>query len=82
MDPIDVAALGERVKSLYGEDLYKVTLQRALAMATRNTIAPTAETDEACRDVRSGIDSVQTAVTTEAVLSALHADFLKLIRPH
>ena len=39
MDPFDVAALGERVKCLYGEDVYKVTLQRALAMATRNTLA-------------------------------------------
>ena len=79
---LDVAELGERVKSLYGQDVYKVTLQRALVMATRNTIAVAADTNEACPDARPGIDSVRTALTSEAVLSALQTEFLKLVRPH
>jgi hypothetical protein len=83
MDPLDIAALGERVKCLYGEDVYKVTLQRALAMATRNTLAPAAHSTQACPDARSGIDSGQTTtLTSEAVLSALQIEFLKLVRPH
>jgi hypothetical protein len=35
MGDVDVVALGERVKSLYGEDVYQVTLQRALTLRTR-----------------------------------------------
>ena len=81
MDPFHVAALGERVKSLHGEEVYQVTLQRALAMATRN-IAPPADTGEACPDVCPGFDSVRTTLTSEAVLSALQTEFLKLVRPH
>jgi hypothetical protein len=79
---LDVAALGERVKSLYGEDVYKVTLQRALVMATRNTIAAAAESNEVSPEARPGIDSIETALTSEAVLSALQTEFLRLVRPH
>jgi hypothetical protein len=79
---LDVAALGEQVKALYGEDVYELTLRRALTMATRNTSAAAPDTNAAFRDASSGIDSMQTSLTTEAVLSALHAEFFKLVRPH
>jgi hypothetical protein len=79
---LEVAELGERVKCLYGQDVYQVTLHRALVMATRNTIASATDTNDARHDVRVGCESVETALTTEAVLSALHTEFLKLVRPH
>jgi hypothetical protein len=75
---VDVVALGERVKSLFGEDVYKVTLQRALAIAARNTIAPAAVIGE----TGPNADSVPIGLTTDAVLFALHTEFLKLVRPH
>ncbi len=76
---LDVVTLSEQLKSLYGDDVYNVALQRALAMATRNTIAPARGGNEADT---VGNDSKRACLTTEAVLAAVHTEFLRLVRPH
>ena len=79
---LDVAALGEQVKSLYGDEFFQFVLQRGLAMAIRNTLASATYTKDACPESGGGVEAVQKALTTEAVVSALRTEFLRLIRPH
>lgn len=76
LSDLDIHELGERVKTLHGEDVYEATLARALAIATRNSV------DAA--EVRSSAPAGegQRALTSEAVVAALRTEFLKLLRPN
>ena len=65
---VDIHVLGEQVKAVHGDDVYIATLQRALAVATRNSV--------------SGVEASHGPLTTDAVLHAIRTEFLKLLRPN
>ena len=65
---VDIHVLGEQVKAVHGDDVYIATLQRALAIATRNSV--------------TGVDVSHGPLTTDAVLHAVRTEFLKLLRPN
>ena len=73
---LDVHELGDRVKALHGDEVYRATLARALAIATRNSV------DAAGMRSRSRAGEVQRALTSDAVVAALRTEFLKLLRPN
>ena len=78
---LDIHELGERVKALYGDDVYDATLARALAIATRNSV-PFSNENEPEADAHAGVEFPQDALTTDAVVAALRIEFLKLLRPN
>ena len=82
LSDLDIHELGERVKALYGEDVYDATLARALAIATRNSVPSAADENESGADAPAGVEFPQDALTTDAVVAALRTEFLKLLRPN
>ena len=75
---LNVHELGDRVKALYGDEVYQATLARALAIATRDSVA----SGESKPDAPGVAASPHGALTTDAVLAALRTEFLKLLRPN
>ena len=82
LSDLDIHELGERVKSLHGDDVYEATLARALAIATRNSAPIPPDAKEAHPDAPAKAELPQSALTTNAVIAALRTEFLKLLRPH
>jgi hypothetical protein len=77
LSDLDVHELGERVKALDGDDVYDATLQRALAIATRNTVPASGEAEDVSPAVSVGPDLPARALTSDAVVAALRTEFLK-----
>ena len=82
LDDLDVTELGERVKTLYGEDVYEATLQRALGTATRTLLASLPLPRRDGPDASAGAGRRTAELTNDAVVAALRAEFLSLLRPH
>jgi hypothetical protein len=82
LSDLDIHELGERVKALYGDDVYDATLARALAIATRNSVPSTADANAPGADAPAEVELPQGALTTDAVVAALRIEFLKLLRPN
>jgi len=76
LSELDIQELGERVRALHGDDVYKATLARALAVATRNSVGA-----EQARSVPP-VGESQGALTDDVVMTALRTEFLKLLRPN
>jgi len=79
---LNIHELGERVKSFHGDDVYSTTLQRALAIATRNSVPVSRSAKAECPAAPADVEEPQVALTTEAVVAALRTEFLKLLRPN
>jgi hypothetical protein len=81
LDDLDVTELGERVKTLYGEDVDEATLQRALGTATR-TLARFPSVTQRSPDASARVRRPTAELTNDAVVAALRAEILKLLRAH
>jgi len=76
LDALDLNEFGERVRALDGGDVYEATVQRALAIAIRNTVSA------ASPHTAEGAELQTQALSTDAVVASLRTEFLKLLRPH
>ena len=76
---IGVKELGERVKTLHGEEVYQAAMQRAVTVVHRTAfpVDPKALSDDPT--VRQNPIRV---VMADALAVALRAEFLKLLRPN
>jgi hypothetical protein len=53
LNELDIHVLGDHVKAVHGEDVYTSTLQRALAMASRQNVQTALTTEAVLATVRT-----------------------------
>ena len=82
LNDLDICEFGEKVKALHGGDVYEAALRAALATAIRNAVAVIPDANDLFPNAPARAQVAAHAVTNEAVVAALRAEFLKLLRPH
>ena len=78
LDDLSVNQLGERVKSVHGEEVYRAAMQRAIGIASQS-VARLELPEGKPLDPEGPLPSK--VLVADALAVALRAEFLRLLRP-